>query len=222
MDKFEDFKRYQQNKLKGWVEVNKLSKNFYEGDTTKIAKKLLGKFLVHRIDGVEIMGRIVEVEAYVGAVDKACHCYDNRRTERTKVMFGPPGYAYVYLIYGMYYCMNVVTEKKGEGAAILIRALEPINGINQMALNRYGKTLEEINKRQIKNLTNGPGKLCRALNITKDNYGDDLTGDKLFITDDGYKCFDIGISKRINIDYAEEAKDFPWRFFIKGNLNVSK
>lgn len=202
--------------------MKKLNRSFYEDDTVEVAKKLLGKILVHKANGVEIMGRIVEVEAYVGVSDKACHCYDNRRTERTEVMFGPPGYAYVYLIYGMYHCMNVVTERAGEGAAVLIRSLEPIDGLKQMALNRYGKSLDLLNRRQLKNLTNGPGKLCRALNITKANYGDDLTGDRLFIADDGYYSFDIGISKRINIDYAEEAKEFEWRFFIKGNSNVSK
>lgn len=202
--------------------MKKLNRSFYEEDTIEVAKKLLGKILVHKIDRVEVMGRIVEVEAYVGATDKACHCYDNRRTERTEVMFGPPGYAYVYLIYGMYHCMNVVTESEGEGGAVLIRALEPIDGLRQMALNRYGKSLDILNKRQLKNLTNGPGKLCRALNITKANYGDDLTGDRLFIADDGYYSFNIEISKRINIDYAEDAKEFEWRFFIKGNSNVSK
>lgn len=202
--------------------MRKLSRRFYQGDTVEVAKNLLGKILFHRVDGVELMGRIVEVEAYVGAVDKACHCYDNRRTDRTQVMFGPPGYAYVYLIYGMYNCMNVVTEKSGEGAAVLIRALEPTDGLKQIAINRYGKGLDELNKRQLKNLTNGPGKVCKALNITKANYGADLTGDRLFIADDGYDSFEIGVSERINIDYAEEAKEFQWRFFIKDNPNVSK
>lgn len=202
--------------------MRKLSRRFYQGDTVEVAKNLLGKILFHRVDGVELMGRIVEVEAYVGAVDKACHCYDNRRTDRTQVMFGPPGYAYVYLIYGMYNCMNVVTEKSGEGAAVLIRSLEPTDGLKQMAINRYGKGLDELNKRQLKNLTNGPGKVCKALNITKANYGADLTGDRLFIADDGYDSFEIGVSERINIDYAEEAREFQWRFFIKDNPNVSK
>lgn len=208
--------------LKGRTNMKKLNKSFYEDDTIKVAKKLLGKILVHNINGIEIKGRIVEVEAYVGAIDKACHCYDNKRTERTEIMFGPPGYAYVYLIYGMYHCMNVVTEKLGEGAAVLIRALEPVDGLKQMAMNRYGKRLDELSKRQLKNVTNGPGKLCRALSITKDNYGDDLTKNRLFIVDDGYDSFKIGTSKRINIDYADEAKEFEWRFFIKGNSNVSK
>jgi len=202
--------------------MEKLERSFYEGNTIEVAKRLLGKVLVHKVNGKKLMGRIVEVEAYVGSMDKACHCYDNKRTKRTEVMFGPPGYAYVYLIYGMYYCMNIVTGKEGEGAAILIRALEPVNGLEEMASNRYNRGLKELNRRQMRNLTNGPGKLCKALNITKDNYGDDLTGNKLFLIDDGCSSFDIGISKRINIDYAEEAKDFEWRFYIKDNPYVSK
>lgn len=202
--------------------MEKLTKDFYEGDTIEVAKSLLGKILVHRVNGIELMGRIVEVEAYVGAIDKACHCYNNKRTKRTEVMFGPPGHAYIYLIYGMYYCMNIVTEREGEGAAVLIRALDPIGEIEEMAANRYKKQYKDLNKRQIKNLTNGPGKLCSALNITGDNYGDDLTGNKLYVVDDGYKILSIGISSRINIDYADEAKDFKWRFFIEGNPYVSK
>ena len=202
--------------------MEKLTKNFYEGDTIEVSKSLLGKILVHRVNGIELMGRIVEVEAYVGDIDKACHCYNNKRTKRTEIMFGPPGHAYIYLIYGMYYCMNIVTEREGEGAAVLIRALEPIGGIEEMAVNRYKKQYKDLNKRQIKNLTNGPGKLCSALSITKDNYGDDLTENKLYVVDDGYKISRIGISSRINIDYAEEAKDFKWRFFIEGNPYISK
>ena len=208
--------------MKGRVKMKKLKRSFYEGDTIQVAKRLLGKILVSNHNDLELMGRIVEVEAYIGAIDKACHCYNNKRTKRTEIMFNSPGHSYIYLIYGMYHCMNIVTEKEGEGAAVLIRALEPIGGLEEMALNRYGKQLKGLNKRQIKNLTNGPGKLCKALGITKDNYGDDLTGNKLFLLDDGYKPSDISVSKRINIDYAEEAKDFQWRFFIKDNPYVSK
>ncbi len=202
--------------------MKKLSRSFYEGDTIEVAKRLLGKILVHKVNEMELMGRIVEVEAYVGSTDKACHCYDNKRTKRTEIMFGQPGYAYVYLIYGMYNCMNIVTSKEGEGAAVLIRALEPVGKIEELALNRYKKESKELSKRQIKNLTNGPGKLCKALDITKGNYGDDLTGEELFLLDDRYNLFDIGVSNRINIDYAKEAKDFQWRFFIKDNPYVSK
>ncbi|MDK2918693.1 MAG: DNA-3-methyladenine glycosylase [Candidatus Petromonas sp.] len=200
----------------------KLNRSFYARNTVEVAKDLLGKVLVHRIGEKELKGRIVETEAYIGAIDKAAHCYNNRRTERTEVMFGPPGHAYVYIIYGIYHCLNIITQKEGEGAGVLIRAIEPIKSLEQMAVNRYGKDLSELNKRQLKNLTNGPGKLTMAMKITKKNYGDDLTGDRLFILDDGYKSFKIAKSKRINVDYAEEAKDFEWRFFIKDNPCVSK
>ncbi len=205
--------------------MKKLDKSFYNDTTLNIAQKLLGKVLVHRYDDKELVGRIVEVEAYIGAIDKAAHCYNNKRTKRTEVMFGPPGYAYVYFIYGMYYCLNVVTEKTGQCAAVLIRAIEPLKGLNDMALNRYNKPIEDINKRQKLNIANGPGKLCMALNIAKDDYGESLRGDKLFICEDGFKEFTIEQSKRINIDYAEEAKDFMWRFLIKGikdNKQTSK
>ncbi|KXG75477.1 DNA-3-methyladenine glycosylase [Thermotalea metallivorans] len=203
--------------------MKKLPRSFYAGNTLDVAKGLLGKVLVHRHHGFQLKGKIVEVEAYIGAIDKAAHSYNNRRTERTEVMFGPPGYAYVYMIYGMYHCMNVVTGREGEGSAVLIRALEPVEGIDQMAWNRYGKPLEILKRSQKINLTNGPGKLCRAMGITKDNYGDDLLGDQLFIEESDVKeTFEIGVSKRINIDYAEEAREFEWRFFIQGNPYLSK
>ncbi len=203
--------------------MSKLPKSFYERDTLEVAKGLLGKVLVHRNEGIELKGKIVEVEAYIGAIDKAAHSYNNRRTERTEVMFWAGGYVYVYLIYGMYYCMNVVTGKAGEGAAVLLRGLEPIQGIGEMSINRYGKPLETLKRSQIINLSNGPGKLCKAMGITKKNYGECLTGDNIFIEDMNLREeFDIGVSKRINIDYAEEAKDFEWRFFMKGNPYVSK
>ncbi len=210
---------------KEWmIFMKKLDRNFYRGDTVEIAKRLLGKILVHQFsDGRVLQGKIVEVEAYIGAIDKAAHSYKNRRTKRTEIMFGPSGYAYIYMIYGMYYCLNVVTGKEGEGSAVLIRAIEPLRGIEQMAVHRYGKPLKILTKKQRLNLTNGPGKLCQALAITKDDYGEDLLGNRLFIerpsiADD----FEIGISKRKNIAYAEEAVDFEWRFFIKNNPYVSK
>ncbi len=201
--------------------MKKLSRSFYNRSTLDVARDLLGKIIVHRVDGKEISGRIVETEGYIGAIDKACHCY-KKITKRTEVMFGQPGHAYVYLIYGMYCCMNIVTESEGVGAAVLIRALEPLKGIEEMAVNRYKKTLNELNKRQLNNLTNGPGKLCMALNITREENKEDLTGEGLFLLDDGFDSFEIAKGKRINIDYAQEAKDFEWRFYIKGNKYVSK
>ncbi len=203
--------------------MEKLKREFYEGNTLNVAKDLLGKILIHRIDGVEIAGRIVEAEAYIGAIDKAAHSYNNRRTTRTEVMFGPAGYVYIYLIYGMHHCMNVVTGKAGEASAVLIRALEPLNGMQQMAHRRYNRPLEDLTKTQYIQLTNGPGKLCAALGINKSCYGEDLVGEKLFICREISEMpFEVETTKRINIEYAEEARDFPWRFYIKNNAYVSK
>lgn len=201
----------------------KLKRKFYDRPTLDVAKDLLGKNLIHYINGEKLVGRIVEVEAYIGAIDKAAHSYNNRLTERTKVMFGPPGHAYVYLIYGMYNCMNVVTQKEGEAAGVLIRAIEPIEGIDIMAHNRYKKSIEELKKKQITNLTSGPGKLCMAMGITKDNNSMDLCGDTLWVEDMKLdSTFEIVTTTRVNIDYAEEAKDFPWRFYVKDNSFISK
>ncbi|QUH21706.1 DNA-3-methyladenine glycosylase [Alkaliphilus sp. B6464] len=201
----------------------KLKRQFYNRPTLDVAKDLLGKNLVHYSNGEILMGKIVEVEAYIGAIDKAAHSYNNKITERTKVMFGPPGHAYVYLIYGMYNCMNVVTQMEGEAAAVLVRAVEPIEGINIMAHNRYGKSTEELTKKQIINLTSGPGKLCMAMGITKLNNSMDLCGDILWIEDSNEdNVFEVVTTTRINIDYAEEAIDFPWRFYIKDNPFISK
>lgn len=203
--------------------IMKLKRPFYNRATLDVAKDLLGKNLVHYINGERLVGKIVEVEAYIGAIDKAAHSYNNKITERTKVMFGPPGYAYVYLIYGMYNCMNVVTQMEGEAAAVLIRAVEPIEGINIMAHNRYGKSMEELTKKQIINLTSGPGKLCMAMDITKLNNSMDLCGDILWIEDSNENnVFEVVTTIRVNIDYAEEAIDFPWRFYIKDNPFISK
>lgn len=203
--------------------MKKLKRSFYQRDALQVAQDLLGKILVHKTDQGEISGKIVEVEAYIGSIDKAAHTYNNRRTARTEIMFGVGGFAYVYFIYGMYYCMNVVAGEDGDGQAVLIRALEPIGGIEQMAINRFNRPMSQLTRKQKNDLTNGPGKLCKALSITKDNYGDDLTGNELFVCE----CFnknsaDIVKTKRINIDYAEEAREFEWRFYIKDNPYVSK
>jgi len=206
----------------GSIKMDKLPRSFYQRDAVVVAKELLGKHLVHRIGTTTLSGKIVEVEAYMGAIDKAAHSYNNRRTQRTEVMFGPGGYAYIYFIYGMYYCMNVVTGLENDGQAVLIRALEPVDGIDQMARNRFGKAHIELTKKQGIQLTNGPGKLCRALGITKENYGEDLTGNQLYIDDSYSEKFQVISSNRINIGYSEEAQDYLWRFYIKENPYVSK
>lgn len=203
--------------------MRKLEREFYNRDSVSTAKDLLGKFLVHKLNGEELIGKIVEVEAYMGPTDKAAHSYGNRRTDRNEVMYGPPGYAYVYIIYGMYNCMNVVVEQPGKPQAILIRALEPVKGLEAMAQFRYKKEYEELSKRQVLGLTSGPGKLCISLNIDRSHNGEDLCGDNIYILEDDKKEeFEIAATPRINIDYAEEAKDFLWRFLIKGNPYVSK
>lgn len=192
-------------------------------DSVTVAKDLLGKYLVNKAEGEEIIGKIVEVEAYMGPKDKAAHSYNNRRTERNEVMYGLGGFSYVYFIYGMYHCMNVVVEEIGKPQAILIRALEPISNMDAMAINRYNKSKEELNKSEVKGLTNGPGKLCRALKIDRMDNAKNLCGDELYIMSDENKAsFEMVSTTRINIDYAEEAAFYPWRFYIKNNPYVSK
>ncbi len=203
--------------------MQKLPRSFYEQDTITVARNLLGKYLVHNIEGEELAGKIVEVEAYMGPEDKAAHSYNYRRTKRTEVMYGPAGYVYIFRIYGMYNCINVVTAEVDKPHAVLIRALEPVLGLDKISVNRYSKKYDELTKSQIINLTNGPGKLCLALGINMSNYGDDLCGDRIYITEGNVDDkFDIISSKRINVDYAEEYADYPWRFYIKGNPFVSK
>ena len=201
----------------------KLKREFYNRDTVEVAKDLLGKILVHSVGGKITSGKIVEVEAYKGIIDKAAHTYNGRKTERVEVMYGKPGLSYVFFIYGMHYCMNVVTREEGIGEAVLIRALQPVDGMEIMSERRYNLPFEELKEKQIINLTNGPSKLCKAMDIDKRGCnGIDLCEDILFIKESHREPFDIGISKRIGIDYAGEAKDFPWRFFIEGNKFVSK
>ena len=203
--------------------MQKLTRDFYNRDTVIIAKELLGKYMVHNHMGVSYVARIVETEAYKGLEDKACHSFGGKITNRNKVMFGTPGYAYVYKIYGMYDCMNIVTEPEGNPCAVLIRAVEPAEALQQMAQNRFGKDYESLTKKEIWGISSGPGKLCMAMEITRDCYGDDLCGNKLYIADDGKKRKEKIISaKRININYAEEAIDYPWRFYIENNQFVSK
>ncbi|MCM8709478.1 DNA-3-methyladenine glycosylase [Clostridium sp. SYSU_GA19001] len=203
--------------------MKRLERDFYNKDGVTVAKELLGKYLVHVVEGEELIGKIVEVEAYMGPFDKAAHSFNNRRTERNEVMYGPPGFAYVYMIYGMYNCMNVVAEDIGKPQAILIRALEPVKGLEAMSKFRYGKEYYKLSKREKLGLTSGPGKLCKAFNIDRSVNGEDLCKEKLYIfKDEVEEKFEIITTKRINIDYAEEAKDYPWRFYIKDNSYVSK
>ena len=202
-----------------------LPQSFFDRDTVEVARDLVGKYLVRRYDGVTLAARITETEAYVGRVDKACHAYNYRRTERTKVLFGPPGTAYVYLIYGMHCCLNFVTEGEGEPAAVLIRGAVPRYCQHIISENRFGCKMESMTAYQKKNFLNGPGKLCAGLNIDRSLNGLPWGSGELFVceklSDVGLpdwrsdeKPLDIQVGKRIGIDYAEEAVDFPWRFYI--------
>ena len=210
--------------------MKKLSRDFYIRDANIVARELIGKILVHSSSDGVTSGLIVETEAYNGPDDKAAHSYKNKRTSRTEIMFHEGGFAYVYMIYGMYSCFNVTANLENIPEAVLIRALEPLDGLELMMTRR--NTRSKINlcnepkklsaaKSKI-NLCNGPGKLCQAMGITRENYGDDLCGEKLFILDNGQKNFESKTSTRINIDYAEECKNYLWRYFIDGNIYVSK
>lgn len=200
-----------------------LSREFYLQDTLDAAKGLLGKYLVHQTADEELTGMIVETEAYIGPYDRASHSYNNRRTERNEVMYGPPGFAYVFSLYGMYNCLNAVTGDIGKPEAVLIRAIEPIKGMETMSQNRYREGYDTLNKRTRLNLTNGPGKLTIALGINKSNNGDDLCGISLFIAESPEPSeITIESSPRVNIDYAGEAVHYPWRYYVKNNPYVSK
>ncbi|MDP4177810.1 MAG: DNA-3-methyladenine glycosylase [Bacillota bacterium] len=202
--------------------MKKLRRKFYNRDTLIVAKELLGKYIIYKKDNCEYIVKIVETEAYMGIKDKACHSYNNKKTKRNEIMYGNCGILYVYLIYGMYYCANIVTREKDVPEAVLIRAAEPVKGLENMSTNRYGKDYNELNKKEITGLTNGPGKLCKALGIDKLNNGDDLCSYNIYLAEGEHEEFEICSSSRINIDYAEEYKDCPWRFYIKDNLYVSK
>ena len=190
-----------------------LSREFFRRDTLTVARELLGQRLVRRYeDGSVSVGLIVETEGYCGYRDAACHSYKGK-TERTWVMFGEKGFAYVYLIYGMYHCLNVTSGLPDEPEAVLIRALEPVEGISGME-ERRGQT-------RIKNLCSGPGKLCIAMDVNRGHNGLDLTGNESLSIEGGITPVHITASKRINIGYAGEAVDYLWRFSVTGNPYVS-
>ena len=182
--------------------MKKLGRAFYNRDTVIVARELLGKYLVHVSRGIERIGRIVEDEAYLGPHDLAAHSAKGL-TQRTKVMFGPPGYAYVYMIYGMYDCMNVVTEREGHASAVLLRAIEPLRNVN-------GRT-------------QGPGLLCKSMQIDRDLNAHDLLSDNFYIADP-LKDEHVIIVKRprVGVAYARHWQRRLLRFYINGNPFVSK
>ena len=194
----------------------RLTADFFNRDTLTVARELLGKRLVRAIDGQPLTVRITETEAYIGRIDKACHAYGYKRTPRTETLFASPGTAYIYLIYGMYHCLNFVTEAEGEPAAVLLRAVEPASPADgdALALRRFGCKAEDMPSYQRKNFLNGPGKVCKALDLTRAQNGLSLMGEELYLLDAGEAPKRIHTSKRIGIDYAEEAVHFPWRFYL--------
>ncbi len=195
----------------------KLKREFYErADSLKTAQDLLGKILVVPAEnGQRVAGRIVETEAYLGEPDKAAHAYRNRRTRRTKVLFGRGGHAYIFFIYGMYYQLNIVIGQKETPHCVLIRGIEPLEGIEIMR-ERRGNMKDT-------NLTSGPGKLCIAFGIDKTFYGEDLLGQRMWIENgENVSPKKIAEGTRIGIDYAEEYAEKPWRFWVRDNPFVSK
>lgn len=203
-----------------------LTREFYNGDTVEIARTLLGKYLVRQLGTETLVCRITETEAYVGRCDRACHAFGYRKTNRNAVMFGPPGHAYIYFIYGMHYCLNFVTEPEGEPSAVLLRGAEPIYGADSMCKARFGlDSCREMTPYQRKNFMNGPGKLCKALLLSIEQNTMDLTGSELFLCDSpkdiGLPCPTIEqheiicCGPRIGVDYAGEDKELPWRFLLK-------
>ena len=197
--------------------IKKLDNSFYDRpNVVRIARELLGKVLVTGFDGQRTSGRIVEVEAYNGVIDRASHAWSGRRTRRTEVMYAEGGTAYVYLIYGIHHLFNVVTNKKDIPHAVLVRALEPLEGIPLM-LKRTGKVKADHS------LTRGPGNLSRAMGLATLHTGYSLYEGEIYIGDDGHRVrpAEIVATPRIGVDYAGEDAALPYRLFIKGNPYVS-
>jgi len=197
--------------------MRKLKEAFYQRpDVLRVAKELLGKVLVTNWEGILTSGRIVEVEAYNGVIDKASHAAGGRRTARNEIMYGNGGFSYVYLCYGIHHLFNVVTNLKDTPHAILIRALEPLEGIDEMLIRTGKKELDYT-------LTRGPGNVSKALGIYTKHNGVFLSEEELFIADDGkkYKRNEIIASPRIGVDYAGEDAKLPYRFYVKDSPYVS-
>lgn len=196
------------------MKQNKLPRSFYLRPTLRVARDLPGRYLIRRVPGGYLIGKIVEVEAYLGSRDPASHAFRGR-TKRNEVMFGPGGHLYVYFTYGMHYCCNIVTESPGTGCAVLIRAVEPVEGIAT-----FHKRRKLSNPGDDRLLTNGPAKLCEAFGIARAENGTDLTGDEIFLTTGNpIKRDKIIATRRIGIS---EGKNFKWRFLISGNRFVGK
>jgi DNA-3-methyladenine glycosylase len=194
------------------ADLSPLPRSFYARDVLDVAPDCIGKLLVHAAPEGLMVGRIVEAEAYRGPEDQAAHSANGRRTARTEVMFGPPGHAYMYLLYGTSWALNLVTGRAGEPQAVLVRALEPLRGAERMAARRG----VPVTRREI---SNGPGKLCHALGLDRRFYGADLTTGPLFLAD-GTPAV-VASSPRINVEYAGTWAKKQWRFYERGNRYVS-
>ena len=209
----------------------RLGGDFYACSALELSEKLLGKTLVHVVDGIPIGGIITETEAYMGVSDRASHAYGGRRTARTETMYLRGGHSYVYLRYGMYSCMNITANAEGNPEAVLIRSVVPYFGIDKLyelvraRSRRRGlpESYDELSEKQKQKLTNGPGKLCNAMGLSREDNGVDMTNnEKLFVQDDGIHVGNIEKTTRIGIDYAEEAALYPWRFVAHGLVYPEK
>lgn len=194
----------------------RLPRDFFQRPTIEVCHDLIGQYFFSNHEGVVTGGRIVEAEAYCGPEDLGAHTSGSRRTPRNEAMYGPKGHAYIYLIYGMYWCINAVCGPADKPQACLIRALEPVIGLDEMRLRLNAPDA------RTNTLCRGPGKLCRALALDKAHYGADLLHDKVFLLPGNLAENEIvGASPRINIDYAGEYKEKPWRFYLRKNPCVS-
>jgi DNA-3-methyladenine glycosylase len=196
--------------------MQKLSKEFYaRADIATIAKELLGTILVTNFDGIYTSARIVETEAYAGIIDKASHAYSGRRTNRTEIMFGAGGKAYVYLCYGIHHLFNVVTNEPNKPDAVLIRGVEPLEGIDAM--------LQRMKKEKFDTAVGrGPGNVSKAMGLFTKHTGTDLQSDQLFLATDGTTYDDVMVSRRIGVDYAGTHAKWLYRFYIHNNPHVTK
>jgi len=205
----------------------RLPRSFYARHGLQVAPELLGLVLVHETPEGTTAGRIVEVEAYIGPEDRACHAFAGRRTRRNEIMWGPAGYAYVYFVYGMHYCLNVVCGEEGTPHAVLIRGMEPVLGLDLMASRRgFVPPSSSPLPRFLHMLAAGPGRLCQAMGITTAQNGTDLVTGPLYLVT-GKPCSAheqppaVACGPRIGIGYAGEAQAYPWRFYIPGSPGVS-
>lgn len=199
-----------------------LESDFFKKDTVEVAKSLIGKKIIRNISGNFFCAKIVETEAYLGLDDRACHSYGGRITDRNKTLYLDGGHIYVYLIYGMYNLLNIVTRDQDHPEAVLIRGVEPLYNLDGISKNRFGKSYKDLSTYQKKNLTNGPGKLSMGLGIDRSLNGKILSKDYLYIGE-GQEVpeSDLVITKRIGIDYAGEDANLPLRFYLRDNPYVS-